>query len=60
MQPRPTDPAHPRSVAAGLGGALVLLVNAALQLHPSPEVAIAEGTVVAYAASLLPMGRFGA
>ncbi len=54
----PTDPGHPRSVAAGLGGALVLIVNAIFGWHPDPELAVAEGTVAAYLASLLPAGRW--
>lgn len=55
----PTDPKHPRSVFAGLGGAISIILLAILQLagaHPSPELSGAIATVCAYGTSLLPNG----
>lgn len=53
----PTDPTHPRSVAAVLGGALVVLAVWIFSLHPTPEQTVALTTLAGYLASLLPAGR---
>lgn len=51
---KPSNPSHPRSIAAGLGGALAIVFFWASSLHPTVEEAAAVTTITSYLCSLLP------